>query len=169
MSRGRPTECKRVLLPKQTGATNAVNAFGFLLESHFQKDGFRVPVLFTYIKKCAQGKQCFFTRFEFKSFQTYFYTDGEKLPYSIRPILDIGFSEVQNDWNIVPDCQHCQHLFLKVIQADVQIVGFLDVHIQTALTYRLNAFIFYIFYLFLPPESRELMFDNILQFIIHRE
>lgn len=38
MSIGWPTECKRVLLPEQTGATNAVNAFAFLLGSHFYKD-----------------------------------------------------------------------------------------------------------------------------------
>lgn len=67
MSSERPTECKRVLLPEQTGATNAVNAFTCLLESHFYKYGFSLPRFLPSTQKCAQENNL-----NFPSFQTYF-------------------------------------------------------------------------------------------------
>ncbi len=79
MSSGWPTECKRVLLPEQTGATNAVNAFAFLLGSHFYKDV--SGCLYCSLKTKNVLKESSVFPHDFNLFQPYFsqlsiYADG---------------------------------------------------------------------------------------------
>lgn len=117
MSSERPTECKRVLLPEQTGATNAVNAFTCLLESHFYKYGFSLPRFLPSTQKCAQENNL-----NFPSFQTYFsqlsiYRGGNS--YTALGLQYIAFWLFWSPKWLEYCAALSALLLLKVVQADV--------------------------------------------------